>query len=72
MKNAIITWFHYENYGTALQAFALQEFLSKKEKDVEVINYIPQYNIENVRKKVNIKNICIFLLKKKKKLKILL
>ena len=68
MKNAIITWFHYENYGTALQAFALQEFLSKKEKDVEVINYIPQYNIENVRKKVNIKNICIFLLNKKKKL----
>lgn len=29
MKIGIITWFTYENYGTKLQALALQEYLKK-------------------------------------------
>lgn len=67
MKNAIITWFHYENYGTALQAFALQEFLSRKGESVEVIKYIPQYEIKKIKKKINLKNIRKYLLNRKKK-----
>lgn len=42
MKIGIITWFHYENYGTALQAVALQHWLRSKGFDVELIKYIPK------------------------------
>ena len=34
MKIGIVTWFHYKNYGTVLQAYALQSFL--KVKDINV------------------------------------
>ena len=39
MKIGIITWFKYENYGTALQAIALQKYLRTRGFDVELINY---------------------------------
>ena len=41
MKIGIITWFHYDNYGTKLQAIALQSFLRKQNLSVELINFYP-------------------------------
>lgn len=41
MKIAITTWFHYQNYGTALQVYALSTFLNNQGNDVDVVNYIP-------------------------------
>lgn len=42
MKIGILTWLHYGNYGTALQAFALNKYLSKFNYDVFNINYYPK------------------------------
>lgn len=39
MKIGIVTWFRYENYGTVLQAIAMQKFLRNKEDDVEFLNF---------------------------------
>lgn len=42
MRIAVMTWFRYYNYGTALQVSALCEYLRKKGHSVDVIDYIPQ------------------------------
>lgn len=45
MKIGIITWFSGTNYGTHLQAIALQAFLREMNRHVEIINYevdVPQ------------------------------
>lgn len=42
MKIGIMTWFHYENYGTALQVTALSRHLKNMGHQPEVINYIPR------------------------------
>lgn len=42
MKIGIMTWFHYENYGTALQVTALSRYLRDLGHQPEVINYIPR------------------------------
>lgn len=39
MKIGIITWFTGPNYGTNLQAIALQYYLRKEGHDVKIINY---------------------------------
>ncbi|HII4402469.1 TPA: polysaccharide pyruvyl transferase family protein [Clostridium perfringens] len=56
MKIAVLTW-TYKNYGTLLQAYALQKFLTDEGYNVSLINYIPKN--ENVIKynKYNLKNI---------------
>ena len=41
MKIATMTWYHYENYGTALQATALTHVLKQWGHDVHMIQYIP-------------------------------
>ncbi len=41
MKLGIMTWFHYRNYGTALQVTALSETLKNIGADPYVIAYIP-------------------------------
>lgn len=41
MKIAILTWLHNGNYGTLLQAYALQRFLRREGYDVSNINYKP-------------------------------
>ena len=41
MKIAIMTWFHYHNYGTALQVVALNEYLRSIGHAPFVINYRP-------------------------------
>lgn len=39
MKIGIITWFNHENYGTKLQAYALQRYLRNKENNVTLLNF---------------------------------
>ena len=39
MKIGIVTWFRHENFGTALQAIALQKFLRNNGYEVELINF---------------------------------
>lgn len=39
MKIGIVTWFRHENYGTALQAFALQEYIKNMGYDVSLLNF---------------------------------
>lgn len=45
MKIAIMTWFSYVNYGTALQAFALSKYLTQKGYKVKVIRYYPKIKL---------------------------
>ena len=46
MKIGVITWFHYENYGTILQAAALQEYLESIDTEPALIE-IPFYQIDS-------------------------
>lgn len=39
MKIGVVTWFKYNNYGTKLQALALQIFLKKKGFSPELLNF---------------------------------
>ncbi len=48
MKTAILTWFHYHNYGTALQVYALCKTLEKLGHTVDIINYTP-YNLDTAQ-----------------------
>lgn len=41
MRIAVLTWFRDMNYGTILQALALQMYLRDKGHDSELINYLP-------------------------------
>lgn len=41
MKIGIVTWFHHRNYGTILQAYALQKFLKSNGYNCVLVNYIP-------------------------------
>ena len=41
-KVAIMTWFHFQNFGTALQVFALSKIVRKLGYQDFVINYIPE------------------------------
>ncbi len=41
MRIAILTWFHYHNYGTALQVVALSNILKQQGHIVDIINYRP-------------------------------
>ncbi len=60
MKLAVMTWYHYRNYGTALQVAALSEKLRKMGHEPEVIQYkpigyfrtIPDYTVKLVAKRV--------------------
>lgn len=38
-KIGIITWHYLDNYGSALQAYALQKYIKKQNHKVEIINY---------------------------------
>ena len=48
MKVAIVTWFHYHNYGTALQVTALYKTIQEMGHDVDIVNYIPQEKITSM------------------------
>ena len=38
-KVGILTWHYYSNYGSALQAYALQSLLKQQGYNVDIINY---------------------------------
>lgn len=38
---ALMTWYHYNNFGTVLQVYALSEMLKRLGYEPSVINYIP-------------------------------
>lgn len=48
MKIGIMTWFHYHNYGTALQLTALCHTLKKMGHSVKVINYKPNITVNKL------------------------
>lgn len=53
MKIGIITWFTGPNYGTNLQAIALQYYLRKKGHEVKIINYeVPPLQSEKEKKSI--------------------
>lgn len=39
MKIGIVTWFRHQNYGTILQALALQKYLRSNVNDVQLLNF---------------------------------
>lgn len=41
MKICILTWLHNQNFGTLLQAYALQQFLKSEGHDVVDADYLP-------------------------------
>lgn len=41
-KVALMTWFHYENYGTALQCSALYHTIKKRGYLIDLIDYYPK------------------------------
>lgn len=42
MKAKILTWFHYNNYGTLLQAYAMQQIVKNTiDQQALIINYNP-------------------------------
>lgn len=45
-KIGILTWHYYKNYGSGLQAFALQETITRLGYDVELINFRKFYSPE--------------------------
>lgn len=79
MKIGVITFHWATNYGAVLQAYALQQFLSDRGNEVDIINYIPRnfkYNfayflkhpkqllrIKSIRKQI-IKDKCIDVFRK--------
>ena len=75
MKNAILTWFDFNNYGTKLQAYALQKYLNNNGYETFVVKYLSEKrNNKNKDIKTKIFNFMIkkSLDKKIKNLKILL
>lgn len=57
-KIGIFTWHYYQNFGSALQCFALQSILESMGEDVKVINYRnPKFGSVNIFKE----NICYIL-----------
>ena len=59
-KVAIMTWWHYSNYGTALQVTALYHVVTKMGYKVDVIDYIPH---GRVVKQENLKALIKFMKK---------
>ena len=50
-KIGILTWHYYSNYGSGLQAFALQELIKSLGYDANIINYRdPRFGKDNVLK----------------------
>lgn len=50
-KIGILTWHYYQNFGSALQCFALQDYLTTLGKEVKVVNYRnPKYGSVNMPK----------------------
>ncbi|MBQ1992035.1 MAG: hypothetical protein II233_04600, partial [Clostridia bacterium] len=55
MKIGIMTWLHNGNYGTVLQAYALQKHLRAEGYDVQSIDFSPTI-VEKVKNLIKSKN----------------
>ena len=55
MKIGIMTWLHNGNYGTVLQAYALQHYLRSEGYDVQNIDFSPTV-VEKVKNLIKSKN----------------
>ena len=63
MKLAVMTWHHYHNYGTALQAAAMQAVLRDMGHEPQLIQYrpcgyfrtLPDYSIPEFGRRIRIK-----------------
>ena len=51
MKIGILTFQHANNFGAALQAFALVEYLNQHGHDAEIINYYSDFLAEKYKDK---------------------
>lgn len=52
-KIGILTWHYYSNFGSSLQAFALQHTLTKLGTDVVIVNYhSPKFGLYNKKKNI--------------------
>lgn len=70
MKIGIITWFRYENYGTKLQAIALQNYLSEEGYIAELIDFKVPVPSKSKKQKLYIRffrrlNFCVLQFAKK-------
>ena len=52
-KIGIFTWFNVQNYGTALQAFALYTFLAKK-NEVYLVDYFDTKKISRLSYRIKL------------------
>ncbi|SHJ14115.1 polysaccharide pyruvyl transferase family protein [Parasporobacterium paucivorans] len=50
-KAAIMTWFHYNNFGTALQVTALYNSIRKAGYEADVIHYVPHGRLVTLKDK---------------------
>lgn len=64
MKIGILTWLHNNNYGTVLQAYALQYFLRDNSFDVTNIDYSPN-SIQKTINLIKYRNSVLLFLEKK-------
>lgn len=55
-KVAIMTWFHYQNFGTALQVAAMYYAINQLGYKVDVINYLPHENVVTLNGKKVLKD----------------
>lgn len=53
MKIGIITWFSGSNYGTNLQAIALQQYLRNKGYEAKIVNYKVKLNVTILQKLID-------------------
>ena len=67
MKIAKFTWLHNGNYGSVLQAFALQKYIEKNGYEVVDINYKPSIVSKMMNYLININSLNIFFVKYKEK-----
>lgn len=68
-KVAIMTWYNYYNFGTALQVTALSKVINNLGYEASVINYTPHEKVISLNK--NYKDIKLYANKINKKLKML-
>ncbi len=54
MKIGVITWFRYENYGTVLQAVAMQKYLASQGYNPQLVNFQLDDTPKKEKKKKNI------------------
>lgn len=67
-KIGILTWFHWNNYGTVLQAYALNRYLNQEGYLAETINVVPDYSKEDFELTIWLKRIIRNLLLHREKL----